>query len=369
MTTKRIHILTHPLGANYGGIMQAYALQQALRQMDYEPVTLDIPFDRRSRLRRWAEAQVRTVKRISYDQSIRSERVVLQHTSRFVQQHITLSPPLRSDAQLRQYYRKQPAHAYVVGSDQVWRQEFVPMLDDYFLGFIPEADPVRRIAYAASFGVEPIDIAPERTALYSELLSRFVAISVRESSAVPLLEQRFGASAQWVLDPTMLFTREEYIDQLGLREEPSGEVFAYMLTHSPHKEELARQIAESHHTTCQLFAPWRHWTERGRGLEACILPPVERWLEGILNAQCVVTDSFHGVAFSLIFGKPFVAIVNSSAGCSRFDTLIKLFNLEHHQERAYELVSSPQCYDVKAIAQTLAHCRTTSIDFLQSALH
>ena len=369
MTTKRIHILTHPLGANYGGIMQAYALQQALRQMDYEPVTLDIPYDRRSRLRRWAEAQVRTVKRISYDQSIRSERVVLQHTSRFVQQHITLSPPLRSDAQLRQYYRKQPAHAYIVGSDQVWRQEFVPMLDDYFLGFIPETDPVRRIAYAASFGVEPIDIAPERTALYSELLSRFVAISVRESSAVPLLEQRFGASAQWVLDPTMLFTREEYIDQLGLREEPSGEFFAYMLTHTPHKEELARQIAESHHTTYQLFAPWRHWTERGRGLEACILPPVERWLEGILNAQCVVTDSFHGVAFSLIFGKPFVAIVNSSAGCSRFDTLIKLFNLEHHQEGAYELVSSPQCYDVMAIAQTLAHCRTTSIDFLQSALH
>ena len=46
------------------------------------------------------------------------------------------------------------------------------MLDDYFLGFIPETDPVRRIAYAASFGVEPIDIAPKRTALYSELLSR-----------------------------------------------------------------------------------------------------------------------------------------------------------------------------------------------------
>ncbi len=242
------------------------------------------------------------------------------------------------------------------------------MLDDYFLGFIPETDPVRRIAYAASFGVDPIDIAPERTALYSELLSRFVAISVRESSAVPLLAQRFGASAQWVLDPTMLFTREEYMDQLGLREEPSGEVFAYMLTHSPHKEELARQIAESHHTTYQLFAPWRHWMERGRGLEACILPPVEAWLEGILNAQCVVTDSFHGVAFSLIFGKPFVAIVNNHGDCSRFDTLIKLFNLEHHQEGAYELVSSPKHYDVETVAQTLADHRVTSIDFLESAL-
>ena len=349
--------------------MQAYALQQALRQMDYEPVTLDIPFDRRSRLRRWAEAQVRTIKRISYDQSIRSERVVLQHTSRFVQQHITLSPPLRSDAQLRQYYCEQPAHAYIVGSDQVWRQEFVPMLDDYFLGFIHEADPVRRVAYAASFGVDPIDIAPERTALYSELLSRFVAISLRESSAVQLLKQRFGATAQWVLDPTMLFTREEYMDQLGLREEPSGEVFAYMLTHTPHKEELARQIAESHHTTYHLFAPWRHWTERGQGLEACILPPVERWLEGILNAQCVVTDSFHGVAFSLIFGKPFVAIVNNHGGCSRFDTLIKLFDLEHHQEEAYELVSSPKRYNVEAVAQTLAHHRISSRDFLESTLH
>ena len=157
------------------------------------------------------------------------------------------------------------------------------------------------------------------------------------------------------------------MNQLGLREEPSGEVFAYMLTHTPHKEELARQIAE-HHTTYQLFAPWRHWMERGRGLEACILPPVETWLEGILNAQCVVTDSFHGVAFSLIFGKPFVAIVNNHGGCSRFDTLIKTFGLESHQEGAYELVSSPKRYDVEAVAQTLAHHRVTSINFLESAL-
>ena len=74
--------------------------------------------------------------------------------------------------------------------------------------------------------------------------------------------------------------------------------------------QLAQQVAEAQHTTYQLFSPWRHWTARGGSLEECILPPVEAWLEGILNAQCVVTDSFHGVAFSLIFGKPFVAMVN-----------------------------------------------------------
>ena len=250
----------------------------------------------------------------------------------------------------------------------MWRQEFVPMLDDYFFRFIPETDSVRRIAYAASFGVDPIDIAPERTALYSDLLSRFVAISVRELSAVPILEQRFDASAQWVLDPTMLLTKEEYIDLFGLREEPSNEVFAYMLTDTPHKEALAQQVAESQHATCQLFSPWRHWTARGRSLEECILPPVEAWLEGILNAQCVVTDSFHGVAFSLIFGKPFVAIVNNRVGCSRFESLIKAFGLESQQEGAYELVRSPKLYDVKAIAQSMARLRADSIEFLQNAL-
>ena len=368
MTTKRIHILTHPLGANYGGIMQAYALQQALHKMGYEPVTLDIPFDRRAPLRRWAKSRLLALKHIPYDQSRRAERIVLQHTDRFVQQHITLSPRLRSAKELREYYRQQPAHAYIVGSDQVWRQAFVPMLDDYFFRFIPETDDVRRIAYAASFGVDPIDIAPERTALYSDLLSRFVAISVRELSAMPILEQRFGALAQWVLDPTMLLTREEYIDLFGLRVEPSSGVFAYMLTDTPDKEALAQQIAQSQHTTYQLFSPWRHWTARGGSLEECILPPVEAWLEGILNAQCVVTDSFHGVAFSLIFGKPFVAMVNNRGGCSRFDTLIKTFGLESHQEGAYELVSSPKIYDVQTIAQSMARHRTDSIDFLQDAL-
>ena len=368
MTTKRIHILTHPLGANYGGIMQAYALQQALRQLGYDPVTLDIPFDRRSPLRRWAKSRLLALKQIPYDQSRKAERIIQQHTSRFVQQHITLSPRLRSAKELREYYRQQPAHAYIVGSDQVWRQAFVPMLDDYFFRFIPESDPVRRIAYAASFGVDPIDIAPERTARYSDLLSRFVAISARELSAVPILKQQFGASAQWVLDPTMLLTREEYIDLFGLREESSREVFAYMLTDTPHKEALAQQIAQSQHTTYQLFSPWRHWTARGESLEECILPPVEAWLEGILNAQYVVTDSFHGVAFSLIFGKPFVAIVNNHGGCSRFDTLIKTFGLESLQEGAYELVSSPERYDVQAIAQKMSQHRTDSMDFIKNAL-
>lgn len=368
MKTRRIHILTHPLGANYGGIMQAYALQQVLRQMNYEPVTLDIPFDRRSPLRRWAEAQVRTIKRFAYDRSRKSERVVLQYTARFVEQRITRSSPLRSDEQLREYYRQHPAHAYIVGSDQVWRQLFVPMLDDYFLRFIPETDTVRRIAYAASFGVDPIDIDPERTALYSELLSRFVGISVRELSAVSVLERRFDVPAQWVLDPTMLITKEEYVAQLGLREKPSADVFAYMLTDTPYKEQLAQQVAQEHHTGCQLFAPWRHWTERGGRLEDCILPPVEEWLEGILNARCVVTDSFHGVAFSLIFGKPFVAIVNDRGGCSRFDTLIKLFDLESQQEGAYELVSSPKPYDVATVAKRMATHRAKSLAFLQTAL-
>ena len=170
MTTKRNHILTHPLGANYGGIMQAYALQQALHKLGYEPVTLDIPFDRRAPLRRWAKSRLLALKQIPYDQSKQADRIVLQHTSRFVQQHITLSPPLRSATQLREYYHQQPAYAYIVGSDQVWRQEFVPMLDDYFFRFIPATDSVRRIAYAASFGVYPIDIAPERTALYLSLI-------------------------------------------------------------------------------------------------------------------------------------------------------------------------------------------------------
>ena len=348
--------------------MQAYALQLALRKMGYEPVTLNIPFDRRSPLMRWVKSHIRAIKRISYDQSTHSERIVLQHTARFVQQHITLSPPLRSNTQLRQYYRQHPAYAYIVGSDQVWRQQFVPMLDDYFLDFIPETDSVRRIAYAASFGVDPIDISPERIALYSDLLRRFASISVRELSAVPILEQQFGTPAQWVLDPTMLLTREEYIDLLGLRVKPSSEVFAYMLTDTPHKEEIALKVAQAQHSTYRLFSPWRHWNTRAGSLKECILPPVEAWLEGILNAQCVVTDSFHGVAFSLIFGKPFIAIVNNRSGCSRFDSLIGSFGLESLQEEAYELVRSPELYDVKSITQKMSQHRASSIDFLQDAL-
>lgn len=347
--------------------MQAYALQQALRKLGYEPVTLDIPFVPAFW---WYRADARL-----YEKALRlkhlgrvSDRVIQQQTDRFVAQHIHRSPRITSSAKLQRYYQQQPAHAYIVGSDQVWRQSFVPMLSDYFLGFIPERDNVRRIAYAASFGIDPIDIAPDQIPLYSMLLKRFDAVSVREISAVSLLEQQFDCPTAWTLDPTMLLTQEEYIAQLGLRQGDAGDVFAYFLSFTTSKEALAQQVAREHQTECRLFSPWRHGSHPKAQPKACILPPVEEWLEVILNAQYVVTDSFHGVAFSLIFGKPFVAIVNKSLGCSRFDTFVELFGLEVHEYEGYELVSLPDSYDREAVAQTLSTHRADSIAFLQRAL-
>ena len=366
-TVRPVHILTHPIGANYGGIMQAYALQHVLRTLGYSPVTMDIPFIYpRPLWRRFLSFGYHTLTRMLYHTPWRT-RILQQHTDRFVQQHIVRTPRLGSEAELVKYYREHPAEAYVVGSDQVWRQQFVPMLSDFFFDFIPEADPVRRIAYAASFGVDPIDISPECIPRYAELLQRFVAISVREQSAEIVLREQFGCESQWVLDPTMLLTRAEYIEIFDLHTQPESRLFAYILDHSMEKLEIVQETAELHHANYRVFSPWHYWAEWGARLEDCILPPVEEWLEGILNAESVVTDSFHGVVFSLIFGKPFVGIVNKRRGCSRFDTLIESFGLESIEHGDLQLVMPPKEYP-DDLEKVLGDYKSQSIAFLENAL-
>lgn len=364
--TKRVYILTLPLGGNYGGIMQAYALQQTLSQLGYDPVTMDISYPRfRPLWKRVRSFVYYSLMRFSLNAN-KTTRVVQQHTRRFIQQHIARTEPLGSTKQLQTFYRKHPAHAYIVGSDQVWRSSYVPPLDEYFLQFIPEEDTVRRIAYGASFGVSPIDIPVSKIPWCTQLLQRFDAVSAREQSAIEVLQQKFNCDAQWVLDPTMLLTREEYITRLDLNREPSGEIFAYMLDYTPDKEKFVRRLAQSHKSKYQLCNPSRIWSTPGVPAKECIMPPVERWLEGILRAETVVTDSFHGIVFSLIFGRPFIGIINKSRGSDRFQTLIDCLGLKTYEEDGFQIVTLPE--DTSHIINTIERYRTNSISFLENAL-
>ena len=119
--------------------------------------------------------------------------------------------------------------------------------------------------------------------------------------------------------------------------------------------------------TTRTVMPRHYYSEVGsKGIESCIFPSVEDWLAGIKYSKFVVTDSFHGMVFSIIFHKPFIAIVNNKRGAARFHSLLSMLNLSSrlvdNKHDAALLIDTP--IDYREVDRIIEEKRTSSINFL-----
>ena len=333
---SKVAILTQPLGPNYGGILQAFALQHILREMGHQPITIDrrgklSPLRATASLAKggllWMAGRQRRIRRWP---SPKESETICRHTNRFVSEHITTSDPITTTGKLRRYTDQGKFDAYIVGSDQVWRKAYSPCMPNYFLDFLPEDSQTKRIAYAASFGISKWEFTEAETQLYSRLAKRFDLVSVRENSAVALCREHLEVEATHVLDPTMLVDRSVY-EELAMSRyaHPSkGDLFCYILDRTPEKSRLIRETASGQGLTPFEILPREYRSLAPRDdLSEAVLPPVEQWLRSFMDAKYVITDSFHGTVFSILFGKPCIVIQNSSRGNDRFQSLLKMLNV------------------------------------------
>lgn len=195
-----------------------------------------------------------------------------------------------------------PNAVYCVGSDQTWNIECNYGIDPvYFLANVPEV--YRKITFSASFG-RP-SLSPEESELTKPLLSQFEAISVRESSSVSILEG-MGLSGTALKDPVLL-CRPELWHEIAARVPASNEnyVLVYMLNENPEMCSFARKLADHEGIRARIvtFNPLKRAPE---GLEGVCLPKPEEWVALFRDASYVVTDSFHGTCFSLLFEHPMI---------------------------------------------------------------
>lgn len=325
----KIGILTLPLHTNYGGILQAYALQTVLELMGHEVVVIDTPnLQPKPSLFTLSK---RVVKRLLGKRvGVFSERyhnstypVISQYTQPFVDKYIH-----RKIVNSPNELQEKDFDAIVVGSDQIWRPKYYGKIENAYLSFAKNWN-IKRIAYAASFGTDDWEYTPRQTKVCAKLLKMFDAVSVRESSAVNLCKERFGVDAQHVLDPTMLLDKEDYIRLIEAANTPKskGTLLNYILDETPEKRTLIEQIAKD-----KGLVPFRvnsRVENHNAPLEERIQPPVEQWLRGFYDAEFVVTDSFHACVFSILFGKPFVVVGNKERGMARFESLLEMFGLEN----------------------------------------
>ena len=316
----KIGIVTQPLFANYGGLLQNYALQQVLKRLGHEPMTIDYlpPHALRRYVRslcRWLLQLVSTGKW----RAVPSLRRTLHRpgfVEEFMRRNIVTTGVVHAytEALVGEY----GLQALVTGSDQVWRPRYNKgVLTDMFLRFAARAD-VRRMAYAASFGVDGWEFSPQQTQECARLARLMDAVSVRESSGIALCREHLGVEAVVMPDPTLLLQRADY-EALCTAVPRVAKAFvaAYVLDKSAEKQHGIRRVA------WELGLPVKRFSAHG-GMTLT----VEEWLAMFRDAAFVVTDSFHGTVFSILFHKPFVALGNAGRGMARFQSLLSGFGLE-----------------------------------------
>lgn len=332
----RLGILTQPLKNNYGGLIQAYALKKTLEKYGHE-VTI---INRTGFLRRNQKISKKILSKmkkiflcaLGKDKKINkaTSDIINSNCITFVNKYISnVSEDIKTNQALLEYVKEKQFEGYIVGSDQIWRPRYSPCIENFFLDFCSK-NSVKRIAYAASFGVDQWEYTPKETKICSELAKLFNGISVREDSAVNLCKNYLGVEAKHVLDPTMLLEKEEYI-QLAQQEPPSkGNLFYYFLDNNCTKTELIQYIENKYGLDSFDCMPSKKALKEqdiSTVIDDYVFPSPTKWLRSFMDAELVITDSFHGTVFSIIFNKPFWVIYNPQRGNTRFDSLLKLFEL------------------------------------------
>ena len=327
----KIGILTHPLKSNYGGILQNYALQCVLKSIGHDVKTINIgkKFDYINYIK---ESLKYPIKRLFNDKikpPLTKKQVdsIEQNVNIFIKQHINTTEPVIwiNKALIKQHY----FDAIIVGSDQVWRPGYVKKIQDMFLSFIDDPK-IKRIAFAASFGIDNWTYSNKQEIQCAYEAKKFDAISVREKSGIHLCEKYLHVKAEHIMDPTILLTQYDYINLINIKQREKTkerQLTVYILDLTEEKQEIINKIAEAFHLNIIHINnhadknPTINYQER-------IVPPIENWIAGFFNANYVITDSFHGTIFSIIFNKPFITLSNKTRGLTRIKSLLTCLNLE-----------------------------------------
>lgn len=351
----RIAIITLQPHTNYGGVIQAYALQTVLEKKGHM-VEIIIPKDIESMLPYFHGMNKDDVKTIK------------QHTDRFIDQYLKTRDINFADISQNDY------DAYVVGSDQIWRymcvKYMIGEMEDVFLKFTDGWD-VKRIAYAPSFGLDTWEASEELIPEISRLLAQFDAVSVRESSGVDLCKNVLGRNdAVQALDPTLLLERTDYemlID--NCKTQPlAGDAACYVLGFDDEKENLISTVCEAKQLT--PFYMQSKVENINATIEERIQQPLEQWLRSFRDSKMVITDSFHATVFSIQFHRPFIVTGNSTRGIARLESILKALGLEKHLCFTAADFDPNYSYEIPDEAyERLTKLKLSSDEFLSSALN
>lgn len=332
----RINLLTLHYADNNGSALQAYATCKILRNLGHEVTVINL--------------QNKSTMHGRYRHpSNWSSFLRYYNFWRF--QHRYMSPMTRRMYEM-DVAKLPPCDYTIVGSDQTWNADFIAVKKGtYYLNFVKDGS--QKIALASSFGKSVWEASPEFTEKVKGWLSDFKAISVREKSGVDICKQLFGKNAVHVLDPTLALG--DFSELLDMEPHIENEIRCFLFKRG-YSLDVIDYVAEKEHLpVCQVNARGR---KTYRQFPYWKNSPI-KWMKMIRDAKIWFSDSFHGVAFGIIFKKQFIALCNDEKKLERIKSLLSLLGLEEKLvyslddlKNRYDEVMAPIDYDrVYAVLQ------------------
>lgn len=219
----------------------------------------------------------------------------------------------------------------IVNSDQTWNFYNYEFFYNVALLKFAENWRVNKFIYAASMAKYEWYYDKKDENLFKNLLKNFTGISFREKGTVKILKQNLGLNSIFVLDPTFLIDNHYYLEQIKNYKTNlyfnQKFLFVYQLDENPLFNKILQNARKKFHLKINK-------------LKLNESNYIENFIYGISNCKAVITDSYHGTIFSIIFNKPFISFSNSLRGKARFDSLKEVFHLENR------IIESSNCSNI-----------------------
>lgn len=347
---RKIGILTFHHAASYGAVLQCFALYSTLTKLVAPQDEVGI---------------------IDLVPTIFSKNTGTPEMERFVKfsqanlKMLTAEKSTLQDCLANVLVPDQPVTDAVVGSDQVWNPRIIKeSLKDYFL--YGELSGIRKYAYAASFGVNELPVTAEQEKIITEALADFDKISVREPGAVTLCKRFQCNNAVSVLDPTLLADPQIY-EKFVNPELNKSCVCGFFLAQASYQSKILKKLSKKLKNPALFIgrkAPFLSF------IKSAQQPPVEEFLSTLHNAAGVVTDSFHGVCFSIIFKRQFIVLPSHrKERFVRIGELLQKLGLsdrvidDYNDQKACKIMQTP--IDYTKVDALLVKYRSESQKFLE----
>lgn len=389
----KVGIVTYVKADNYGAELQAYAMQYVLNKFGYDAEVIDLEKKTKDLSKSPRNIVRSIVNRFKLYGLVRG----FQSVYKLINTKIRLKLSQKQNASLAEkkhrifidffdahikhsqryytyddmYSAKFEYNAFVAGSDQIWNYMHTDHLDVFFLMFVQNPQ-IKKVSYAASLSVP--HIPSSLVSKYKQYINHLDSISVRELKGQEILQQLTAKKVECVLDPTLLISKEEWVKNVANPNyiEDNRYVVIYTLSGSTYIYNLAKKIAKELNAEVVNIKDGYLRVKGDDGIKHLYDVGPREFISLFSKAVYVITDSFHGTAFSINFNIPFTTLVNPVSNMnSRVMSILTITNLKGRiiYDDGQKREPNSLKVDFSPVNDIIGKWRMKSVNFLKSSLN